>query len=313
MYIGRTPFKDDNKAIMYRNIAEGFLYIPPELPEDVQSLLAGLIERDPSKRLGANEAVPFSIMKHPFFDGVDWEALQQKKVQPEWVPDVIDDADAKYVDNEFINQVPVDTPEWRMLDSVDREREYFEDFTYRATRVIQNPSYGFISQNPMFGTSENDAQERLLRAPLNPQQAAMSNAGNPGGIRQQEIGNMSGFTSLSNLMKMMEAATLMRYLRYANVVLAVLQALAGFLGLFNLVVLDITAVCGVTILRTFHRFRYCRFKHMEPWIRQQFGFLFTYRGRTAFIFIVGFMDFGMEGSLPYFVGFLMCGNAILSL
>ncbi|CAH0490404.1 unnamed protein product [Peronospora farinosa] len=137
MYIGRTPFKDDNKAIMYRNIAEGFLYIPPELPEDVQSLLAGLIERDPSKRLGANEAVPFSIMKHPFFEGIDWEALQQKKMQPEWVPDVIDDADAKYVDNEFINQVPVDTPEWRMLDSVDREREYFEDFTYRATKVIQ--------------------------------------------------------------------------------------------------------------------------------------------------------------------------------
>uniref|UniRef100_M4B641 Protein kinase domain-containing protein n=1 Tax=Hyaloperonospora arabidopsidis (strain Emoy2) TaxID=559515 RepID=M4B641_HYAAE len=137
MYVGRTPFKDDNTAIMYRNIAEGFLYIPPELPEDVRSLLAGLIERDPSRRLGANEAVPFSIMMHPFFSGIDWEALQQKKVQPEWVPDVIDDADAKYIDNEFINQVPVDTPEWRMLDSVDREQEYFADFTYRATKVIQ--------------------------------------------------------------------------------------------------------------------------------------------------------------------------------
>ena len=52
---------------------------------------------------------------------------------------------------------------------------------------------------------------------------------------------------------------------------------------------------------------------MEPWIRQQFGFLFTYRGRTAFIFAVGFMDFGMDSSLAYFVGFLMCGNAVLSL
>ncbi|CEG44184.1 agc rsk rskp90 protein kinase [Plasmopara halstedii] len=137
MYVGRTPFKDDNKAIMYRNIAEGFLYIPSELPEDVQSLLSGLIERNPSKRLGANEAVPFSIMNHQFFEGIDWEKLQQKKIEPEWIPDVIDDADAKYVDNEFVNQVPVDTPEWRMLDSVDREREYFEDFTYRATQVIQ--------------------------------------------------------------------------------------------------------------------------------------------------------------------------------
>ncbi|KAJ0399516.1 hypothetical protein P43SY_002181 [Pythium insidiosum] len=137
MYSGRTPFKDENKAIMYRNIKEGFLYIPPELPEVVQSLLTGLLQRDPAQRLGANEAVPFAIMNHPFFEGIDWEALQQKRIEPEWIPDVIDDADVKYVDNEFINQVPVDTPEWRMLDSVDREREYFEDFTFRATRVIQ--------------------------------------------------------------------------------------------------------------------------------------------------------------------------------
>jgi hypothetical protein len=28
----------------------------------------------------------------------------------------------------------------------------------------------------------------------------------------------------------------------------------------------------------------CRFQSMEPKIRQQFGFLFTYRGRAAFIF-----------------------------
>lgn len=137
MYTGRTPFKDDSKSIMYRNIKEGPIYIPQELPEDVQSLLSGLIQRDTSKRLGFNEAVPFSIMNHAFFSGIDWEALQRKKIEPEWIPDVIDDADIKYVDNEFINQVPVDTPEWRMLDSVDREREYFEDFTFRATKVMQ--------------------------------------------------------------------------------------------------------------------------------------------------------------------------------
>ncbi|RLN10567.1 hypothetical protein BBJ28_00019593, partial [Nothophytophthora sp. Chile5] len=109
--------------------------------------------------------------------------------------------------------------------------------------------------------------------------------------------------------------------RYANVVLAVLQALAGFLGLFNLVVLDITVedtdmslLWGLSSLFALLLLAFeCRFKHMEPWIRQQFGFLFTYRGRTAFIFCVGFMDFGMEGSLPFAVGALMCANAALSL
>uniref|UniRef100_A0AAV1URP8 Golgi apparatus membrane protein TVP15 n=1 Tax=Peronospora matthiolae TaxID=2874970 RepID=A0AAV1URP8_9STRA len=177
----------------------------------------------------------------------------------------------------------------------------------------------------MLSSSDVDAQERLLQAPLDPQQAAMSNSGNLSNIRQQEIGGVNGLTPLSILstpstywqkMKMMEAAALMRYLRYANVMLAVLQALAGFMGLFNLVVLDITcffisiyAIIFALLLLAFE----CRFKHMEPWIRQQFGFLFTYRGRTAFIFAVGFMDFGMDSSLAYFVGLLMCGNAVLSL
>jgi serine/threonine protein kinase len=137
MYTGRTPFKDENKAIMYRNIKEGFLYIPDDLPGPVQSLLVSLINRDPQQRLGANEAVPFSIMNHPFFEGINWDDLQQKHIQPEWIPDVIDDSDVKYIDSEFVNQVPVDTPEWRMLDSVDREREYLNDFTFHATQVIQ--------------------------------------------------------------------------------------------------------------------------------------------------------------------------------
>lgn len=29
----------------------------------------------------------------------------------------------------------------------------------------------------------------------------------------------------------------------------------------------------------------CRFASMEPTIRQYFGFLFTYRGRTTFLFL----------------------------
>nr|CCA21552.1 protein kinase putative [Albugo laibachii Nc14] len=136
MFVGRTPFKDENTAIMYRNIREGQLFLPPSLPETARSLLIGLLERDASRRLGANETVPFSIMKHPFFQTIDWDALQRKEIEPEWIPDVVDDADAKYIDNEFINQIPVDTPEWRMLDSVDREREYLPDFTFQPKQII---------------------------------------------------------------------------------------------------------------------------------------------------------------------------------
>ncbi|KAL0589881.1 hypothetical protein ABG067_002106 [Albugo candida] len=136
MFVGRTPFKDENTAIMYRNIREGQLFLPPALPDSARSLLIGLLERDASKRLGANETVPFSIMRHSFFQNIDWDALQRKEIEPEWVPDIIDDADAKYIDNEFVNQLPVDTPEWRMLDSVDREREYLPDFTFQPKQML---------------------------------------------------------------------------------------------------------------------------------------------------------------------------------
>ncbi|TMW67998.1 hypothetical protein Poli38472_007670 [Pythium oligandrum] len=147
-------------------------------------------------------------------------------------------------------------------------------------------------------------------------------------------GNDSSFTSLSSLpatrtnqyggsneswwqrVKRWDAVTLMRYLRYVNVVLALLQAFAGFMGLFDLVALDITnflisvyAIIFALLLLAFE----CRFQSMEPKIRQQFGFLFTYRGRTAFIFCVGFMDFGMDGSLAWTVGALMCANALFNL
>ena len=134
MYVGRTPFKDANKSIMLRNILDGSnLYLPEEqLPEDAASLIRGLVEKNLERRLGYKEVVPAAIMHHPYFSTIDWDALLAKEVAPPWIPDVVDSADAKYIDNEFANQIPMDTPEWRMLDSVDREREHLVDFTYQA-------------------------------------------------------------------------------------------------------------------------------------------------------------------------------------
>ncbi|KDO24964.1 hypothetical protein SPRG_09608 [Saprolegnia parasitica CBS 223.65] len=113
-----------------------------------------------------------------------------------------------------------------------------------------------------------------------------------------------------------DAHTLLRYMRYLNVMLALFQALAGFFGLFDLAMLNITSfliavyvIIFALLLLAFE----CRFSSMEPSIRRQFGFLFTYRGRTAFIFFVGFMDFGMADAMAKIAGVLMCLNAVLNL
>ncbi|OQS04668.1 hypothetical protein THRCLA_03118 [Thraustotheca clavata] len=121
---------------------------------------------------------------------------------------------------------------------------------------------------------------------------------------------------LWNSLMSWDALTLLRYMRYINVVLALFQSLAGFFGLFDLALLNITSfliavyvIIFALLLLAFE----CRFSSMEPAIRREFGFLFTYRGRTAFIFFVGFMNFGMHDTMAKLAGVLMCSNAVLNL
>ena len=52
----------------------------------------------------------------------------------------------------------------------------------------------------------------------------------------------------------------------------------------------------------------CRFSSMEPVLRRNFGFLFTYRGRAAFLFFVGCVDFGMNDNMAWLAGLFMCIN-----
>jgi hypothetical protein len=138
--------------------------------------------------------------------------------------------------------------------------------------------------------------------------ANMSNPNNASGVPQEE--------SYVQIVKHWKAERLIKTLRYVNVVLAIMQAFAGFSGIFDLVVLDITSflisVYSIVFALLLLAFE-CRFASMEPTIRQYFGFLFTYRGRTTFLFFVGFMNFGMNGSFAKLVGILMCANAIFEM
>ncbi|KAL0585610.1 hypothetical protein ABG067_004752 [Albugo candida] len=116
-------------------------------------------------------------------------------------------------------------------------------------------------------------------------------------------------------MKNISVMELVRFSRYINVVLSSFQALAGFLGLFDLAKLDITSflVSIYTIILAMLLLAFeCRFSSMDPWIRSHFGFLFSYRGRTAFLFFVGFMTFGIDSPFAFFIAILMTMHAALN-
>ena len=119
-----------------------------------------------------------------------------------------------------------------------------------------------------------------------------------------------------NEVNKMELPKLLRYMRLGNVVCAIVQIIAGFLGITSFITLNLTgtlvSVYVIMFGLLFILFE-CRLSRMEVKIRQNFGFLYSYKGRAAFIFFIGFLDFGMDTTLGTFAGVLMCVNAFLNM
>ena len=73
---------------MYQRILRDPLLFPPDMSHDAKSVMTGLLQRDPSMRLGHNGAD--EIKRHPFFARhVDWKMLLAKKIQPPFKPSVV--------------------------------------------------------------------------------------------------------------------------------------------------------------------------------------------------------------------------------
>ena len=57
---------------LFHNIQKGVLKIPASLSEECKNLIVSLLNRNPSKRLGAGSEGSEDIKRHPFFNGIEW-------------------------------------------------------------------------------------------------------------------------------------------------------------------------------------------------------------------------------------------------
>lgn len=81
MIVGFPPYFSTNRDQMFNNIQKGKLKIPTSLSGDARSLLKELLNRDPMKRLGSKRDAD-EIKEHPFFYGINWEAVLRKELRP---------------------------------------------------------------------------------------------------------------------------------------------------------------------------------------------------------------------------------------
>jgi serum/glucocorticoid-regulated kinase 2 len=69
---------------MYQRILTDPLNFPPDMPSEARSVMIGLLQRDPSRRLGANGGE--EIKRHPFFAKyIDWNRYDEFDLSSDYV------------------------------------------------------------------------------------------------------------------------------------------------------------------------------------------------------------------------------------
>ncbi|KAI9841995.1 MAG: serine/threonine protein kinase, AGC [Sclerophora amabilis] len=97
--VGQPPFWDQNPMKIYEKIVNQPVKFPRGMPPDAQDLISALCTVDRSRRLGNISGGAGRVKSHPFFHGIDWEALYYRRGQGPIVPHVQHAADTSNFDD----------------------------------------------------------------------------------------------------------------------------------------------------------------------------------------------------------------------
>jgi len=100
MFTGLPPFYSEDVQLMYSKIMNAKLKFPSTIPEQAVSLIEGLLERNPAKRL----ADPVAIKAHPYFANIDWDKLVKLEITPPYIPPVTNVLSTDMIDPAFVGE-----------------------------------------------------------------------------------------------------------------------------------------------------------------------------------------------------------------
>lgn len=83
MLCGIPPYFSSNKDQMFKNIKSGPLRMPERFAKETKDFIIKLLNKNPSKRLGAGKKDAEELKSHAFFEGVNWsDVLERKQRMP---------------------------------------------------------------------------------------------------------------------------------------------------------------------------------------------------------------------------------------
>mgnify|MGYP002523966020 CR=1 FL=1 len=131
MLCGLPPFYVENLDKMYDMIKNSSVKFPKRinLSEEAKDLIKKLLEKNPKKRLGSQSGIE-EIKKHPFFAGIDFDLILQKKIPAPFIPDLQNGTDVQYFDEEFTNEeVGVSYIPKKGMEMIKKNQDKFKKFS----------------------------------------------------------------------------------------------------------------------------------------------------------------------------------------
>lgn len=84
MISGLPPFRAATEYLIFQKVLKAEMSFPEGFDETAANLVEKLIQLEPSQRLGSHDRGDTydSIRNHPFFEGINWDALRQQTPPP---------------------------------------------------------------------------------------------------------------------------------------------------------------------------------------------------------------------------------------
>ena len=150
MMVGRLPFYNRDQSVLFELILLEQVRFPSTISTAARDFLGGLLNKDPSKRLGGGPKDVEDVKAHQFFASINWSDLEKKRIVPPYKPQVSNATDTRYFDSEFTGQsvelTPPDPYKAYLMSTIAEDDDHeagkeFNRFSY------QNPSSVIDNKN----------------------------------------------------------------------------------------------------------------------------------------------------------------------
>ncbi|KAL3839937.1 hypothetical protein ACJIZ3_024528 [Penstemon smallii] len=125
MLTGKPPFVGNRDKIQQKIIKDK-IKLPSFLTSEAHSLLKGLLQKEPSKRLGSGAKGSDEIKGHKWFKSINWKKLEAKDILPSFRPEIAGDHCIANFDKQYTEMPLSDSP----VSSPKFDGNHFLGFTY---------------------------------------------------------------------------------------------------------------------------------------------------------------------------------------